>query len=302
MPEYPSITALDRLLDDLAVGEARHRQLGMVRGELLRALERDAVPVAARRSLRRLLEEQALASYLRLAESGALRSRLVAGGRPPTSKTTNEVRRQCLDVLREALGLPALQLGGGAPQLLPTPPFADLAALRRRLDRDLAGAMPSGQTRLTALLACALDAAPRAGEFSTMRLSHLAAKNAAVYVERRPQRGALPVGEWCRLSPLGRAAFERWLDVRQDLVGRAHGTSRVWVSLHPNHDGVLDDDGRTVLRPPGMPLEENGLISSYRRGRAQYDLVEYLPPKLEQLRRAVLAETPPVLVETPEPV
>lgn len=94
----------------------------MVRGELLRALGRDAVPVAARRSLRRLLEEQALSSYLRLAESGALRTRLVAGARPPTSKTTNEVRRQCLDVLREAIGLPIQQLGGGAPQLRPTPP------------------------------------------------------------------------------------------------------------------------------------------------------------------------------------
>ncbi|MHC5264152.1 hypothetical protein ACYSUO_40290 [Streptomyces sp. UC4497] len=301
MPEYRSITTLDRLLDDLTVGEARHRQLRMVRGELLRALERNAVPVAARRSLRRLLEEQALASYLRLAESGALRARLVAGTRPPTSKTTNEVRRQCLDVLREAIGLPVRQLGGGAPQLRPTPAFADLAALRRRLDQDLASAMPPGQARLTALLACALDAAPRAGEFATMRLSHLAEKNTAVYVERRPQRGAVPVGEWCQLSPVARAAIERWLWVREGLVERAHGTSRLWVSLQPNHDGILDDDGHTVLRPPGMPLEENGLISSYRRGRAQYDLVEYLPPKLEQLRRAVLAETPPALVEASEP-
>lgn len=71
--------------------------------------------------------------------------------------------------------------------------------------------MPPGQARLTALLACALDAAPRAGEFTAMRLSHLAEKNAAVYVERRPQRGALPVGEWCRLSPLTQAAVKRWL-------------------------------------------------------------------------------------------
>ncbi|WP_327672637.1 MULTISPECIES: hypothetical protein [unclassified Streptomyces] len=87
--------------------------------------------------------------------------------------------------------------------------------------------------------------------------------------------------------------------MREGLVARAHGTSRLWVSLQPNHDGALDD-GHTVLRPPGVPLEENGLISSYRRGRAQYDLVEHLPPKLEQLRRAVLAETPPALVEAPD--
>ncbi|MGP3938390.1 hypothetical protein [Streptomyces sp. 6N106] len=47
-----------------------------------------------------------------------------------------------------------------------------------------------------------------------------------------------------------------------------------------------------------MPLEENGLITSYRRGRARYGLAGLLPPKLEQLRRAVLAETPPVATET----
>ncbi|WP_411138427.1 hypothetical protein [Streptomyces sp. C10] len=86
MPDYPSITALDRLLDDLVVGEARRRQLGMVRGEVLRALGRGALPVAARRGLRRLLEEEALGPYLRLAESGALRARLVDGQRPPTSE------------------------------------------------------------------------------------------------------------------------------------------------------------------------------------------------------------------------
>lgn len=31
-------------------------------------------------------------------------------------------------------------------------------------------------------------------------------------------------------------------------------------------DGVLDD-GHTTIRPPGMPLEENGLVTSYQVGR-----------------------------------
>ncbi|MFE1442973.1 hypothetical protein [Streptomyces sp. NPDC058739] len=76
----------------------------------------------------------------------------------------------------------------------------------------------------------------------------------------------------------------RWLDVRTDLVQRAHGTVRLWVSLWMNHAGVLDDQGHTVLRPPGMPLEENGLISSYRVGRLRYErLRQLLPLKLEQL-------------------
>nr|WP_262705339.1 hypothetical protein [Streptomyces sp. NEAU-383] len=130
---FPAVRALDQLLDGLGSGAARRRQLAMVRGELERALARGALPVAARRSLRRLLEEEALRPYVRLAESGALRHRRVDGGFPPTSQATNEIRRRCLDLLREALGLPALQLGGGALPLQPTPRFGDLAALRRQL-------------------------------------------------------------------------------------------------------------------------------------------------------------------------
>ncbi|MER5312336.1 hypothetical protein ABT034_31670 [Streptomyces sp. NPDC002773] len=304
MPEYPSITALDRLLDDLVVGEARRRQLGMVRSELARALARGALPVPARRSLRRLLEEEALGPYVRLAESGALRARLVDGQRPPTSEATNEVRRQVLDALREALGLPALELGGGALPLQPTPAFGDLAALRRQLDQDLAGHMPLGQTRLTAVLALVLDAAPRSGELVELRLDDLAPGNTAVYVERRPQRGGGDPegeGEWFELSPVSRAALGRWLPVRAELAQRAHGTSRLWVSLWHNHDGDPGREGAVLNRPPGMPLEENGLITSYRRGRTRYGLAGLLPPKLEQLRRAVIAETPPVAVDTAEP-
>ncbi|CAM5346371.1 hypothetical protein SGLAM104S_00002 [Streptomyces glaucescens] len=43
-----------------------------------------------------------------------------------------------------------------------------------------------------------------------------------------------------------------------------------------------------------MPLEENGLITSYRVGRLPYEgLRRLLPLKLEQLRRAVDAERQP---------
>lgn len=51
----------------------------------------------ARRSLRRLLEEESLGPYVPLAESGALRTRLVGGQRPATSEATNEIRRKCVD-------------------------------------------------------------------------------------------------------------------------------------------------------------------------------------------------------------
>ncbi|WP_256251291.1 hypothetical protein [Streptomyces sampsonii] len=288
--KFSAITALDQLLDRLGVGAARRRQLDMVRGELDRALERGALPVSTRRNLRRLLEQEALGPYVRLAESGALRHRRVEGGLPPTSEATNEIRRKCIDLLREALGLPALHLGGGEIPLQPAPEAATLSALARQLDQYLAGPMSPAQTRLTAVLALELDTAARSGELVELRTTDLGEDNTAVYVERRPQGGGTVEGEWVETSVLTRAALNRWLDVRGDLVQRAHGTSKLWVSLWMNHDGVLDD-GHTTIRPPGMPLEENGLITSYRVGRLRYDgLRQLLPLKLEALRRAVDAE------------
>ena len=289
--KFPSVRALDQLLDGLGAGAARRRQLDMVRGELERALDRGALPVGARRSLRRLLEEEALRPYVRLAESGTLRHRRVDGGFPPTSEATNEIRRKCIDLLREALGMPALRLGGGEIPLQPAPEAATLSALARQLDLYLGGAMSPAQTRLTAVLAVELDTAARSGELAAQRTTHLGEDLAAVYVERRPQGGGAVEGEWVETSALTRAALRRWLPLREDLVQRAHGTSRLWVSLWMNHDGVLDDQGNTVIRPPGMPLEENGLITSYRVGRLRYEgLRQLLPLKLEQLRRAVDAE------------
>ncbi|WP_327248524.1 hypothetical protein [Streptomyces sp. NBC_01320] len=96
--------------------------------------------------------------------SDATRHRRIAGGFPPTSEATNEIRRKCIDLLREALGLPALRLGGGEIPLQPAPEAATLSALSRQLDRYLGGAMSPAQTRLTALLAVELDTAARSGE------------------------------------------------------------------------------------------------------------------------------------------
>ncbi|MEU1784313.1 MULTISPECIES: hypothetical protein [Streptomyces] len=40
-----------------------------------------------------------------------------------------------------------------------------------------------------------------------------------------------------------------------------------------------------------MPLQQRGLIRSYNSGRHRYGLADLLPPKLEQLRRALERET-----------
>ncbi|WP_244900304.1 hypothetical protein [Streptomyces nanshensis] len=294
MATYPAIEDLDLVLDRLGgTGEARRRQLRWVRGELQRALDQGALPVTARRSLRRMLEEPALGAYVRLAESGALRQRIVAGGTPPTTATSNAARLQCLDLLRETVGLPVLHLGSGAMPLREAADASVLTALRRQLDQYLGGPMSPGLTRLTALLAVELDTAARSGELAALRTTHLAPEGTEVYIERRPQHGtgqaADEPGEWITTSALTRAALERWLPVRHSLVQRSHGTSKLWVSLRWNHTGVSEEETPTI-RPPGMPLEENGLISSYRRGRQRYTgLRSLLPPKLERLRRAVEA-------------
>jgi hypothetical protein len=144
--------------------------------------------------------------------------------------------------------------------------------------------MSHGHIRLTAVVALVLGVALRSGELVAMRLSHL--RPEVVYVDRRPRGGGEPASAWFELSPIGAEALGRWLPLRKEFVDRTHGTSKLWVSLHLNHDGVLDADGQVTLQPAGVPLEDKGMRDSYAAGHVPYGL-DKLPPKLEQLRRAV---------------
>ncbi|MGW4551821.1 hypothetical protein ACWEN4_36605 [Streptomyces violaceorubidus] len=137
------------------------------------------------------------------------------------------------------------------------PEAATLSAPARQLDQCLAGAMPPAQTRLTALLAVELDTAARSWELVELRTMDLGEGNAAVYVERCPQGGGTIEGDWVETSVLPQAALERWLDVRKNQVQRTAGTSRRWGSLWMNHDGVLDDQGNTVI-PRGCRWRRTG--------------------------------------------
>ncbi|MEU2869743.1 hypothetical protein ABZ769_11105 [Streptomyces olivoreticuli] len=142
---HPSLTAFDALLASLPVGAARRRQLGMVRQELDAALENGWLPAGARRSLQCLLEDATLRSYVRIAATGALRSRLVNGERPPTALATNTARHDCLALIREAAGLPPLRLEDPTPvELHPVPSVEQLSALRRRLGDDVGGSCRRG--------------------------------------------------------------------------------------------------------------------------------------------------------------
>jgi integrase len=287
----PALDALDALLNRLPAGQARRHQLGMVRAELAQALAGGALPSTAHLSLTGLLADDALRAYARVAATGALRTRLVRGQRPPTAAATNAARLSCLDQIREAAGLPPLQWGRPEPvDPRPVPLAGQITALRRHLDHQLtARASTPGQIRLHALIALVLDTAARSGELADRRLTDLDLDARRLVLLRQPQHGTDTPSqhETLPLTRLSVAAVERWLPVRARLVERAHGTSRLWVSLRPNHDGATEPAAPVVRRPPGMPLEERGLLRSYQQGRAAYGLQDLLPPKLEQLRRAV---------------
>ncbi|MEE4546621.1 hypothetical protein V2S66_32240 [Streptomyces sp. V4-01] len=290
---WPALDALDTLLGRLPAGPSRRRQLGMVRAELAQALTLGTLPVAAQGGLARLLADDTLRTYVRVAGTGSLRTRTVRGARPPTAAATNAARLACLDQIRRAAGLPPIGWGQAVPVApRPTPLAAQITDLREQLGHALiTRASTPGQIRLHAVVALVLDTAARSGELADRRLTDLDLATRQLRLLRQPQHGthAPPRHESVPLTHLSVAALERWLPVRDRLVQRAHGTSRLWVSLTPNHSGVVDPAVPLVRRPAGMPLEERGLLRSYQQGRAAHGLTALLPPKLEQLRRAVVA-------------
>jgi integrase len=301
-PVYASIRALDDLLDSLpAVGPSRLRQLRAFRGELARALVDDGFR-PARHSLTALLDTPVLQRYFEVAETGTLRDRLVGGAKPPTSLATNQARRDCVDILLSAAGRPRLQPATRpwnrepdtrpAVTLRPTPTSAELAELRRRLAHALNTRLDPGQARFTAMLAVVLDTAARAGELAAMRLDDLDEDLTTVEVRRSPQHGTAPVRpartDLLPLSALTAAALRQWLPAREHLTAPLQGAATaLWVSLRSNHTGRRDDQGRATMRPPGLPLQDRGLARTYAAGRHRYALGHLLPPKMEQLRRAL---------------
>lgn len=263
----------------------------MVRQELTAALDGSVLPSAAGRSLQRLLDDATLRTYVRVARTGALRSRLVNGEKPPTAKATNTARQDCLDLIREAAGLPPLLLEEPSPvELRPTPGSERLRILRRRLGDEVSRILSPGHARFVAVLAIVLDTRARAGELVAQRVIHLSDDRSRIRVVRKPQHGtgAAAADETVALSSLGKAALAQWLPFRAELTEPLQGSATaLWVSLSHNHAGAIDEGGRHRFRMPGMPLQQRGLIRSYNSGRQQYGLAHLLPPKLEQLRRAL---------------
>lgn len=298
---------LDRAVDDLlaspGVSAARARQLRWVAGELHRAAGREEFPAAARTSLAALFSADAVAVYLSLAACGELRRRAVADpGRAPDASM--RVRVDCLELLARAARVPLR-----APQRPAVPEPKPVVGARQRslLHHHLAeqaersGADP-GRIRLLALIGVVLDTGARAGELCALHVGDLSPDLSSVTVVRRPQARSVspPVTEVLPLSGPSRAALRRWLPVRQQLVVSVRGTATaLWVSVRGNHAGVLDEAGRSLRRPPGMPLMPRGLARAYTRTvvRLNTEMAgqpgwEPLPYRLEQLRRAIAAAAP----------
>ena len=255
------------------VSPSRRRQLHWVAGELTRfwadptaGRTDDPAPGQGRQPLATLLGPAALADYLHLAETGALRSRLTRYDTPtaprPGAVASARTRRDCLTLLCTAAGLPA------PPGDRPLPP-----ALHPHLDPQ------HGHRAITALNAAALGprAQPldvraalvallahqhglRTGEIAALLLTDF--DQATATLTWRDSRPAAGPGELQTATLHGEHAtvLQRWLTVRATLAQPR--TRQLLVSVQGNHDGA------GVRRPAGLGLQHRGLARAHARAIA----------------------------------
>ncbi|GAA4991280.1 site-specific integrase [Kitasatospora paranensis] len=274
---------------------SRAKQLRWVAGEIRTALERDAVPAAAARSLGELLAPDTLAAYLRAAELGLLRRKPTA--RPDqASSASMKVREDCLQILGARAGL-AVVLPDRDLQVVLRPVVAarPRSILLGHLERAVRPGRSQARSRVLAIIATVMDTGCRAGELCTLRVDDVDLRRGRIRVTRLPQHRDLlaePVTETVALSGPGRAALRDWLTVRSRLVLRDAAkpagptnetTTALWVSISPS--------GRSR---PGLPLHFRGLARAYVREiqALNIDMAgepgwEPLPKRMEQLRRAI---------------
>lgn len=279
------------------VSKARKSQLNWVKGELHRAARHPDWTAGDCRSLRDLLALGATTAYLQLAREGTLRVRQVADparDSAPSERVRIRVLRQLGESAGVPVALPPLPKAGARPVVPPRERGALHTTLVTLGDRP--GARPL-QVRWLSMIGVILDCGPRAGEMCAMSLEDLAPGLDGARLLRRPQARAAadPYAEIWDLSGPSRAAMGRWLELRHLLVSRLQGsTTRVWVSLHGNHEGVPGAAGEYVGRDAGMPLQPRGLARSYTLAVSEFndsvlgEGLEPLPRRMEQLRRGAL--------------
>lgn len=259
--------------------QVRRRQLRMVAGMWERAVSADGMPDWVGRKASSLFHRWPLGVFWRLAVEGELRAKAEDRGRP-LSPASLRIVRDCLAILARELvpegtevRLPVV----GQPEPKDTVAPAGLQALYRELV-DRAGSGPlerdgmqlsyEDRTRLLALVSVVLDAGARSAELAAMRLSDLAAGEAAVGVRRRQQRAPrwrVPeISEFAEVSPVA---------VQEVLSGRLHKVSQA------TYQRVL----AAVAELPALPevewyaLREGSRVAVRRWLKVREGLVESLP-------------------------
>jgi integrase len=320
-----SLRQLDALVDEIAarVSPERTRQLRMVAGMYGRALAREDLPARARRNVQQLFTPAALRPYWELAVAGELRHREEDRGKP-LPLASQRIVRDCLSILATAavpgrpVPLPSIAQQQAKEIIAPR----HLTSLYRGLV-DLAAAGPlqrdgmalsyEDRTRLLAMVAVVLDAAPRSGELEAMRLDDLDvdAETPTVRVRRRPQNASeLRLEDVATAAGTDRSTVSRVLNGHassarisrttqravRDAAGRLptgppvetypirEGTGvavRRWLAVRRELVAPLEG-ARTALwvslvatsaGPPGLPLRAQGIRRSYVRGMTALNFV-----------------------------
>ncbi|MEU1135195.1 hypothetical protein ABZ383_35975 [Streptomyces sp. NPDC005900] len=182
------------------VSAERGRQLWMVVGMFDRAVGRQEMPGRAARTVDQLFTWAALRPFWELAVAGELRAFATRVGRP-LPLASQRVVLDCLRMLAEVVvpdkrvRLPVLDQAELKPTVAPgqlTAVYRELVELAERgpLSANGTSIHPDERTRLLAMVAVVLDAAPRSGELAAMRLSDVGPGEEWVAVTRRPQNQA----------------------------------------------------------------------------------------------------------------
>ena len=288
----------ERVIADREVSASRARQLRWVVGELDLAVGHPEFPYRDARTARELLQAGPITAYLDLAARGELRRRAKAGDLRATNASMR-IRADCLKILGEPAGI-VVQVADRPPmpELRETVDGPSRSQLRAYLAKraDHPGA-PAGRVRLLAIVGVVLDTGARVGELCAMTMADLAEDLSSVRVVRKPQARSVSAAteERVRLSDGARHALESWLVAREELIKPVQGSTKaLWVSVSPNHAGLLSPGGGAVRRPPGMPLMPRGMQRAYTRAVVEANMQlagspgwRPLPYRFEQLRRAI---------------
>lgn len=270
----PTLPALLEVCSAAATGRSvsRQRQLAWVCRELTAYIRQQ--PAQGRpRSAADLLTPQLLSGYLARADAGLLRSRIPAGtsDKPkPSTAASGRVRRRCLQLLAAAAGRPSPELDAPAP---PAPrPRCPTVPGRIALSYLVGTAMPrtasSSQVREAAISALLWENGLRTSELTDLTVDDPNLEDRTLSYTARPQagRGQPETRITVRLSTGAVTALRHWLDVRAELTPPGR-TDALFVSLAANHDGRQhpDEEHPPTRRPPGIPLQPNGLRRAHQR-------------------------------------